>query len=145
MRKRPYDNKRRLRYIRRVTLNSALNKVARGDVQPLARYLRAGGPVSRKADLHVIADLIDPPKKNTRTTKRTQSIRTGRIARVRALERASFRKNPNTPFYRVRRKLIARVFASPFDDGEFGFAEPITEDEIYVALNRGGTSQKNKH
>jgi hypothetical protein len=44
--------------------------------------------------------------------------------------------------HRVRRKLIDQVFGTPCEDGTVGFKKPITEDEVYAELTRGGSSQK---
>ena len=63
------------------------------------------------------------------------------VTLVRRLERDWHNKNPNKLIRGVRPKLIAQFFAMPSDDDRFSFAVPITEDEVYAALNRGGSSQ----
>ncbi|MGB3490212.1 MAG: hypothetical protein WBA62_19135 [Xanthobacteraceae bacterium] len=147
MSKLAYDKDLRTRGIHRRLMDYAIAKAAKGDATILEKYLRFGIPITEHEHLNALADLIVPKAKQVGRPKgpdpspRAEAVRT-LVDMVQRLERDWRSKNPDEPFRNVRRSLINQVFALPCDDGTFGFPNPITEDEIFIALNRKGSSQK---
>jgi hypothetical protein len=142
-----YHQDRRIRGTQRKLLDNALAEAAKGNVKRLATYLRYGFAITEQRHLNALADLIAPPiRKRGRPKGRDPSPRAEAVRRLVALvskrEREWHKKNPNKSFRGFRRKFIREVFAMPGDDGDFGFAVEITEDEVYAALNRGSSSRK---
>ncbi|MBR1234597.1 hypothetical protein [Bradyrhizobium sp. AUGA SZCCT0182] len=147
-----YDSEARRRATKRrvavYTLDECLLKAKRGDKAPLARHLREGCTIVEQRHLDALADLISAPKRGKGRprghdpSERAQALRII-VGMVRRLERDWLAKNPNKAF-RGRRKKIAEALAMIGDD-DFSFADPITEAEIYAALNSGGSSQKNRN
>jgi hypothetical protein len=142
----PYNKDRRRRAIHTKVLDQALTKAADGDVKMLANCLRAGFAITEKHQLEALADLVAPPKrgrgrpKGPDPSQRAEAKRMI-VAIIRVRERKLLKKK-NKLARGDRLKLIRELFADPGDDDRFSFKNPITEDEIYSALNRGGSSRK---
>jgi hypothetical protein len=156
-----YDTDSRTRGTHRRRLRYAIKETKKkNDLVPLlVKYLRDSIAVMKKehpvvlADLkehfEMLAELIAPQaRKRGRPKGRDPSERAEAVriivARVRKVERDWKKKNPNRPFRGVRKKLIKQVFAMPDDSGDsgdFDFKNPITEDEVFKVLTRGGSSR----
>lgn len=148
MSKFPYDKNRRRRAIQHKALDNALAKATKGDIELLATYLRLGFAITEPRHLNALADIVaPPPRKRGRPKGRDPSPRAEAVRALVALvgrrERDWRKKNPNKPIRGFRRKFIRDVFEmlAMHGNGDFGFDVEITEDEVYAALNRGGSSQ----
>ena len=70
------------------------------------------------------------------------------VGMVQGRERDWQKMNPNRPFYRVRKKVIAEVFDilnRDHGDDSFSFPQEITEVEVKAILDRPKTSRKKRN